>query len=554
MNRILHVAMKDLKHLYPGLAGCYGLIVIPCLLFTLAASGVAPSLLDPLAAKSYSMVCFWLYAILSSFVLARLIQSDPVVGTTAFWLTRPISPSTLLAAKVLFTGLLLVLVPAAIEVAGLLANGLSLEDLQRHLPGILFRWLLLTLPLLALASLSSDYGRFALLLLVSFASWILIWLFGELYLWGHSYTPYSVRMPRRIVWIVLTLLLSLAILAHQFLTRKLIRSLLLGLAGLLATTVCANLWNKPAGPIYLPSVLDPGFANLKASITFTPVRDLGLSGSAQKSLMLAMSDPRSGIEITGVPPGYVARPLSIRRPSPAAPTRESLFDFPRSEGAWVRNRTKEGSSALGSVLGATTVLNAPILDNPTLMNYRFMRLLSPDMFEVSLEQGLGEQLGARKEIGNTEVVLLVSRLETGAVIPARQGAFGSDKEFTKVLLLETVYRSDSVSVYMQECSRKVSLTSLDWTGGYVWVLRNSKRKEVIVGRGEDLTSFLDHGWSMFSPLAQTLSIRRLRVHFQLPSATVTLDREWLQDAELVRVRSTPAGYLAKPIVIQTAAS
>ncbi|MBM3801753.1 MAG: hypothetical protein FJW26_05495 [Acidimicrobiia bacterium] len=171
MNRILHIARKDFCHLYPGVAGCYGLILTAAALFTLAARGIAPVYLHPLALEIYSQLLATLYFIVSSVVLVRLVQADSLVSSTAFWLTRPISRPALLASKLLFAGSLLALAPALIEVATLVGNGLSLRNLTSHLFWILLRWLLLTLPMAALGSLSRSYVKFALLLVAGFASW-----------------------------------------------------------------------------------------------------------------------------------------------------------------------------------------------------------------------------------------------------------------------------------------------------------------------------------------------------------------------------------------------
>jgi hypothetical protein len=91
MNRILHIAWKDFRYLSTGIAGCYGLILIAATLFTLAARGIAPSQLHPLALETYLQLCFALYVVVSSVVLVRSIQGDSLVSSTAFWLTRPIS-------------------------------------------------------------------------------------------------------------------------------------------------------------------------------------------------------------------------------------------------------------------------------------------------------------------------------------------------------------------------------------------------------------------------------------------------------------------------------
>jgi hypothetical protein len=226
-------------------------------------------------------------------------------------------------------------VPATIEAAALLVNGCSLGDLPQHLPQILLRWLLLTLPVVALGSLSADYGKFAFLLVAVLAIWFGVYFVSELYSWLEGYTRYRLRMARSILWLVLTLAVAMAVLVHQFLTRRRARSALLGIAGLAVISVSTSLWTKPVALTQLKPVQDPRFDAIEASVKVAQPRGQRPSGSGY-------GGPGAGLEISGVPQGYVVRPLAVGRPLSSR--------YPLSGRDHVRNRSTETTFAVESLL------------------------------------------------------------------------------------------------------------------------------------------------------------------------------------------------------------
>jgi hypothetical protein len=74
-------------------------------------------------------------------LLARLIQSEPVTGSTSFWLTRPIPRRVSLASQVLFV-LVLVMLPAFLPV---ISHGLIFQADARMFVGQITGWFLLQL-------------------------------------------------------------------------------------------------------------------------------------------------------------------------------------------------------------------------------------------------------------------------------------------------------------------------------------------------------------------------------------------------------------------------
>ena len=92
-------------------------------------------------------------------VIARVVQDDGVAGKVPYWLTRPCSRPALLAAKLAFVLLFLHLPNFLGQVAIVTGSGLPLSLVQLLLNQAVFA-ACLSLPLLALAALTTTFSRF----------------------------------------------------------------------------------------------------------------------------------------------------------------------------------------------------------------------------------------------------------------------------------------------------------------------------------------------------------------------------------------------------------
>ncbi|CAN5798326.1 hypothetical protein BH18ACI5_BH18ACI5_17350 [soil metagenome] len=78
------------------------------------------------------------YALLFAGLIAIVVQSHSLVGTTAFWFARPIPPPTLLVSKVWLLVVVLILVPTVVDVSTMLRYRIpTLEILQVKLQSAL---------------------------------------------------------------------------------------------------------------------------------------------------------------------------------------------------------------------------------------------------------------------------------------------------------------------------------------------------------------------------------------------------------------------------------
>jgi hypothetical protein len=110
MNLIFHHLRKDI-HAQLWLLVLWALVLLALVLpdlFILHTSYVAARTIDTIAMSPLPMFVGSLGWVI---LLVRLVQSEPVIGSTSFWLTRPVPKSVFLGSKAIFL-LTLVLLPA----------------------------------------------------------------------------------------------------------------------------------------------------------------------------------------------------------------------------------------------------------------------------------------------------------------------------------------------------------------------------------------------------------------------------------------------------------
>jgi len=236
-----------------------------------------------------------------------LIHQEPLVGTKGAWLTRPMARTQLLASKVLFI-LAVILVPSLLaEAAALASNQIPTDYIGLAVvEGLLFRCALVV-PVAALAALTPGFARFA------------VWGAGAWMLWTAVGSALAVsqllggdpmavvsEMPlweaRRILGSLVLVVCGVAVLVHQYLTRRTRVSAALAGAGVLFFVGVQGFWPwplhgaaEPAAPHEAPDVelsLTPDSLWVRDAVSFS----FGASRPRQKQV--------SGqLRCSGAPPG-----------------------------------------------------------------------------------------------------------------------------------------------------------------------------------------------------------------------------------------------------------
>ncbi|MBL9219250.1 MAG: hypothetical protein JNG82_12215 [Opitutaceae bacterium] len=232
-------------------------------------------------------------------LVAALIHEDRLVGTTAFWMTRPISGARLLGAKLLGLGLVFWLGPVLVSLPWWLWCGYGWPEIGWAAAELVAIQTIFMLVGLLWAVVTDGYARFLM--------WTLVMIVAVLVagvLIGQHFTRTDASVSSEVATSRITVILALAVagigsvVAHQFLTRRLGRSI-----ALIGATV---------GLIVMTALWWPWDLRIEArwlAYQESRVEEKWAESSAPAGLTFSLS----GAEFRQQPPGSKAgRPLWLR--------------------------------------------------------------------------------------------------------------------------------------------------------------------------------------------------------------------------------------------------
>ena len=305
MNLLWHQLKKDLlrTRLLIGLWLAFSL-----LRFALAAVSVKPddmawhtaiTLLSPLSILVTSLLVMIL--------MPMLIQQEPLVGTTAFWLTRPLSRRLLLTEKSLFL-LGLILVPLFIQSAVFLAAGVTWRDTVAAMPEFVLSQASWFLTIAMIAVLTPGFGRFIIGCAIYFGVSLLgLYVFSILGIFSgrlFNVLP-SLTASRGLVSSLLLIGFGVAAVISQYFWRRYGVTLALAIFALVTSTIAGQFWPwnflKPAPLLAHDPVFSPAAIRLVLTGHTTANDQATLrGGEPDKQIAGPVATP-------GLDPGYVLR-------------------------------------------------------------------------------------------------------------------------------------------------------------------------------------------------------------------------------------------------------
>lgn len=244
MKLTWHIVVKDLRRLWPLLAGWLGLIAYRMFACSqlLQASGWD---IDPYQRHAILISLLSVFIGITSFLLAAgVMLQDPVTGSRMFWATRPISGRRLLLAKLAMVAGIFIGLPLLINLGWGLAIGLPAAGLVYALKWTLGLQVLAVLPAMALGTLTGTTSRLLVWTFLMLATVIFVSANSPRLLW-----PDAAVMR---IWLVLGLLLVAAIggIVAQFAWRRITLAATWAL-GTVVVAVVALFIYRPA-PSFVP--------------------------------------------------------------------------------------------------------------------------------------------------------------------------------------------------------------------------------------------------------------------------------------------------------------
>jgi len=306
---------KDLFKLKWLLLG-YTFLVIVAAAMNIGSLRMSENLVLRLQLPMLGYMISFLAGLVSIVMIPLLIQEDALVGTTAFWFTRPIARRDLLIAKMTFLVLFIVLLPLVAELLVMTINHIPAHYLWLAAPEIIIKNIGAIVPVLILAALTVRFSHFAMIGIGIVAGvGVLSILFTLLISFGGltsivynawAVRDYSLQLSKELVSSLLMITGGLTLVVHQYLTRKTARTISWAVAGFIVLQVMQFFWRidlLESTTTKISTAL-PGTQTMKSSLDMDHI-------AISDNYRLSNKDPltktiRSPLTEAGTPSGMVA--------------------------------------------------------------------------------------------------------------------------------------------------------------------------------------------------------------------------------------------------------
>ena len=553
MSVIIHLVWHDIRALRLPLAAWLALLLTQA-----AVMALGPGLIDPEAPRSLAIQFAGLLAgarlAFTVLVTSLLVQRDSPVGTTAFWVTRPIPPAGLAAGKLCSATLLLVVLPAVVGWVLFTALGLPAPDLREGIWQLILEQAMFVSLSAMGASITASIPQFAV---VAVAAVLFISLLAS------EARHYVERLPAGWLpagvtplgaWVFATVLGTIAVIAYQYSRRQVARAAA-AVTGVLVVGVLIMLAAPaPFGALPLdpprPGVLDP--AAVRLSVDTSGVRAETGSTADAKGRQTYYRYAGAILQVTGSPPAIVLQPWSIAstwQPGEGAPIR-----WQRRQRAAYRRTVQRDEDADGQplksileALGPVELLGQPTPVFSTAFYTTLLSLPEEDVSRLTPAQG---PLDAAVTLRAWRYgVADAAPLAAGSSVSARQGRLtvravahtpaGADIDVERVSLRRVMWTPDD----------------LPGTGGTrgseLLALRNTSRRQAVLS-GSELGRQFDYSL-LYGISGAQLVTGAQRIHFAVFAGgdqPERLDDAWLRGAELLVLRPEDLGAFTRPLRVE----
>ena len=555
MKLLRHLIATDVRQFRWILAGWSAVVASAALLYGLPSPGdYDPTGLSPISIARSLLSLVQTILLLS--IVPLVMHAHPAVGTSAFWMTRPLPVPTLIASKfVLLGGVVLTAIAAnavlmaVYEVAPRMIAPVSIDS------ALAYFFLLVTL--IVIAAWTPDLWRFAAAIVATFAGFAAsLTLIAMVLLRRTSEMPmadsgFDINGD---VFIWLYLLTALAALYIQYRARLLSRSMPLAAAGLSIAIVAGWMSSRqPVTPRTPPEVASAGTEVVADVSSIETQTGFSFEGPPRWRTVTAR------VGVRGVQPGWSALATL------ADATLE--VDGTSLTGIWSRV-PNDGTTNVSQ--GLQTISIAPVdgaaqQTLPGALGVRRVVASNVGPFAGTIVFAIQDDVFSRyaPAVGRYTGRFWVSftRHEIEAVLPLRPAASHRGDWYRFVIDgLELRSRMATVRVRL---SQATSGLARERYSSFTLYLRNLDRGESIEAESQYVRAdallgrFMPFGISLAGQ-SSGFNVHRVVAHFpprhRTAGATAdavppAIDEEWLRSAELVILRSTLEGAVRRTVEI-----
>jgi len=244
VSLILHLVRKDFRRVRVLLGIWCPILILSVVLDTkielfLDGLGPAQDVGTPSSAELefavlvfFGLLAIFLDPLMRAAIVSKLVHDDATVGSTAFWLSRPITGGMLLASKAIL--LALSMIPA--EIAAQLVVSTHLSGSPSTSPEVFLVPVISTAVFMMLAVLTSSLAGMAVMgVIMAGVTWgaflVLSWL-AVPRVGGEGLIEAAMLAVERYPPWLLLLGVCVAVICHQYLTRRTKRSLVIAFSGI----------------------------------------------------------------------------------------------------------------------------------------------------------------------------------------------------------------------------------------------------------------------------------------------------------------------------------
>ena len=476
---------------------------------------------------------------------AVVVQSDLLVGTTAFWMTRPIPRGVLLVSKMLWLMLWLVVLPIAVMTAVLLWLGMRPLDALAGGGAIGLEQAVILVMAIMAALVTANIGQFVV---AGIAGVTVVSLFNALFLpvltlaWPSVGDIVHGGGPT--VYAIVVIAGGLAAITYHYLTLRAWHTVVLITCAMLLATALTRLWPAPPvvpdiGPIP-ESVMATAAVSLKAASPTPKIDDTAAFSEGKRSISKRLEIETTS---TGHPPSIYFWPVivstDIRYPTLAPIRWSGLSDV--TQGVSVQRDRDEGQPwrSIRVALGDVDLVTPRGRSD-------FWSIADVPEAEFHAHSFLPGQVKA-------DFTMVAYRYELTAVVPLKAGVSYSVADGAARILSVASFRTPGMHPAARIELRVTALKTGPATNsaGYGWpyyVLRNNERRQAVLVEWADIRTFFGTIGISATSVATTQRVLGVQIPPQLEQR-FGIDAAWLNGAELVLLEAKPLGVLTRTLTI-----
>jgi hypothetical protein len=539
MRLIWHLVQHDIRSQRYALLALLGYLLVELVLLGVGFAGQLPptggDIVDDLSVRWPPL----LRLLLTATIATLIVQQDCLVGTTAFWRTRPVSRGTLLAGKATTLLVGLVLLPGVAHAAAWATLGLYGADAWRVASGVMVEQATVVLlavmaagvtttPTHAIVAGIAGATTVSLYNAIILPALLTTWPFVSQSLGGHRPTVYVLSL----------FVLGIPAVVHQYLTLRDWRTAFLVGVALLGATGMARVWpdsiDRSVAAVD-PAVFDPS----KVSVVIQP-GTLQRNSSIRRTPGIARDvvDYSADLSVEGVPDWAW---LVLRDIESKLMLRDRTLGSVSQTSRWITLNTTGASQArnppmrlsIGAALFPATLLG-PNAEHA--MTGRMPLVTVP----ATVERGYQGSLG----LLSTNMGLLVSRFRVVATSPLRTDARLAASGLTcRMTSMNDDSRADTVTLscaFVRGSNRDTPIL----------VLRNARLGQTILPARQRWVprQFGTVGVSGVS--SEVITLHLAFTGYQDGSTWHPLEKSWLAGAELVVLERESLGTFRKSLQVQ----